>query len=165
MTKEEFIAIIQEHKKLIFKVCNTYCQHAESRKDLEQEILLQLWTSIDRFNGMVKLSTWIYKVALNTAINFYKKDQRYIHQHRLLEASIFSLPEEKVEGAETENLELLHQFISELNEINKAIILLYLEGTKYKEMAEILGISESNVATKINRVKQLLKAKYIKQST
>ena len=165
MTKEAFIEIIQEHKKLIFKICNTYCQQAENRKDLEQEILLQLWSSIDRFNGRVKLSTWIYKVALNTAINFYKKDQVYLRQNNFSSSSIFLLPESGTEEIQDDRLVLLHQFINELSDTNKAIILLYLEGTKYREMSEILGISESNVATKINRIKKLLKAKFSMQTT
>ena len=80
VNKDEFIQIISEYSKLIYKICNTYALDKQSRKDLEQEIIIQLWTSLDKFDGRVKLSTWIYRVALNTAINYYKWEKK--HQRR-----------------------------------------------------------------------------------
>lgn len=119
---------------------------------------------MDRFNGKVKLSTWIYKVALNTAIAFYKKDQKHNNKRVQFDQALLSLPDESFEKA-NENLPLLHQFISELSDGNKALILLYLDEYKYQEIAEILGISTTNVATKLNRIKNTFKEKFQQQKT
>lgn len=119
---------------------------------------------MDRFNGKVKLSTWIYKVALNTAIAFYKKDQKHNNKRVQFDQALLSLPDESLEKA-NENLPLLHQFISELSDGNKALILLYLDEYKYQEIAEILGISTTNVATKLNRIKNTFKEKFQQQKT
>lgn len=162
MDKAQFIRIIQEHRKLIFKVCYTYCPHTEERRDLEQEILAQLWTSIDRFDGRVKISTWLYRVAFNTAIGFLRKDQKRVLRQPLNEA-ILSMGEE---AGNDERLDLLQQQMSNLESHDKAL-LLYLEGKRHREIAEVLGISESNVGTKLSRIKARLKeavAKHLKRS-
>lgn len=145
---------------MIYKVCYSYCSEAESRKDLQQEILIQLWKSFSRFDGRVKISTWIYRIALNTAISFYRKDSKHHDKKVRLDDDIISLPEPEPNVEKDENLELLRTFIAQLGEVDKALILLYLEDAPYKEIAEILGISESNVATKIGRVKRKLKKQF-----
>ena len=160
MDKDKFIAIVKEHRVLIYKVCCSYCQDADSRNDLQQDILLQLWGSLSKYDGSTKLSTWIYRIALNTAISFYRKNKK--HQEKKINLDddvIISLPSSEVDYQQKESITLLYQFINKLNDFDKALILLYLDEYKYEEIAEILGISKTNVATKISRIKQILKNK------
>ena len=153
MEKEKFISVIKENQKLIYKVCNTYCSNPDSRKDLEQEILVQLWQSFKKFDVRVKLSTWIYKIALNTAISFYRKNGK--HNIRVkLDTSIISLPNFEENSEQSELISTLYRFIEKLNALDKALILLYLDNNKHKEIAETLGISETNVATKLVGLKK-----------
>jgi RNA polymerase sigma-70 factor (ECF subfamily) len=155
--KEKFIAIIKEHQALIYKVCHSYCQEAENRNDLQQDILLQLWYSMEKFDGRVKFSTWVYRIALNTAISFYRKNKKHQEKKTSIDESIISLPEMEADNSQKENITILYRFINNLNHFDKALILLYLDDFKYEEIAEILGISKTNVATKISRIKQTLK--------
>ncbi len=126
MEKEAFIELIKDHQKLIYKICNTYCPNPEERQDLEQEILLQLWKAMQRFDGSVRPSTWIYRVALNTAISYYRKDRKYKGKKIPIDASIITLPAEGVDAVKNEQVTLLHQFINELAPANKALLLLLL---------------------------------------
>jgi len=155
--KEKFTEIIKEHQKLIYKICHSYCFNSESRKDLQQEILIQLWKSFSKYDGRVKISTFIYRIAINTAISFYRNDCKYSKRKTDLDETVISLADTNTEINKDENLQILHDFIRQLNEMDKALILLYLEGYKHKEMSEVLGLSETNVATKINRIKSMLK--------
>lgn len=159
MGKEEFVSVIKSNRNLIYKICYSYCGNAENRKDLEQEILLQLWNSFRKFDGRVKVSTWIYKVALNTAITFYRNDLKISKRSVEFDASVFTITDSNNDEL-SENLKTLRRLIDKLNEFDKAIILLYLGDNKYSEIAEILGISESNVATKISRIKKALKEQF-----
>ena len=161
LEKESFIEIIKQHRSLIYKVCHSYCSDPTDRKDLEQEILLQLWTSMERFDGRVKLSTWMYKVALNTAIMFYRTHSRHKGKKRLLDASILSIPAEEKDEVYEEQLSLLYGYINQLSDHEKALILLYLDGIKQREIAEILGITETHVSSKISRIKKKLR-KFVK---
>ena len=158
MNKDRFISVVKENQNLIFKICNSYCSNPEDRKDLQQEIMIQLWSSLKKFDGRVKISTWIYRIALNTAISFYRKDSRYKEKTASVDESIISLPDFEPDAEQEEKLALLYRFIDGLNEMDKALILLYLDDNSYKAMAEILGISETNVATKISRIKHSLRA-------
>jgi len=159
--KEEFINILNDHRKLIYKVCNSYCQDTGNRQDLEQEIVLQLWRSIKKFDGRVKLSTWIYKVALNTAITFHRNECKQKNKKSGLDASVIALAEHQEDYEDEDKIALLYQFIGQLNEMDKALMLLYLDNTKHKEIADIIGITETNVATKIARIKKKLKEQFI----
>jgi RNA polymerase sigma-70 factor (ECF subfamily) len=159
--KEEFISILKEHKKIIYKVSYTYCSDSESRKDLEQDIIFQLWRSIDKFDGRVKLSTWIYKVAFNTSISFFRKQSKISRNTYELDTNFITQTDKNYE--EDENIALLYSAIKELNEFDRAIILLYLDGEKHKSISQIIGISETNVATKINRIKKALSEIIINQ--
>jgi RNA polymerase sigma-70 factor, ECF subfamily len=161
-TKEEkFIAVLKNHKKIVFKVCNFYCRNAEDRKDLAQEIIIQLWKSFHKYNDTYKISTWIYRIALNVSISFYRNKKR--NEHIFYPGVLIDIDDN---NSGTKNLEegiqLLHSFIDKLDDLNKALMILYLDRNTYKEIAEILGITETNVATKINRIKQKLKLEFIK---
>jgi len=153
-----FLSVIEQHKGIIYKVANSYCRNTEDRKDLIQEIIFQLWRSFERYNDQYKMSTWLYRVALNVAISFYRKDSKRTDQPS---ESIVDIIQVKEDTEETEQqLLLLQRFISELPELDRAIMILYLEEKSYKEIAEILGLTETNVATKINRIKLKLKSKF-----
>ncbi len=160
LEKDKFISVIKDNQKLIFKICYSYCSNTENRKDLQQEILLQLWKSFSKFDGRVKISTWIYRIALNTAISFYRNDTKYSRKKVTIDPSIITLSNFEYTPEQEENIFMLYQFINNLNDMDKALILLYLDDNKYKDIAEILGISETNVATKINRIKKILKEQF-----
>jgi RNA polymerase sigma factor (sigma-70 family) len=161
--KDTFIKTIDKHKKIIYKIVNSYCPNREDRKDLEQEIIIQLWNSFDNYNSDYKYTTWMYRIALNVAISFYRKEKKWSTKSDFYnEASIFRIEEDKSEE-KTEldyHLKLLQEFIHNLNELNKALMLLYLEEKSYEEISEILGITKTNVATKISRIKLKLKNEF-----
>lgn len=155
-----FLSFINQHKGIIYKVANSYCHHPEDRKDLVQEIIIQLWRSFSKYNDQYKLSTWIYRIALNTAISFYRKENTRKRVTDIPSESIIDLADRETGSETEEDIGLLQKFISELKELDKAVILLYLEEKSYKEISEIIGISETNVATKIGRCKKILKDKF-----
>ncbi len=159
MDREQFISIIKEHQPLIYKICYTYCREPEDRKDLQQEVMLQLWHSFKHFDGRVKITTWMYKVALNTSISFYRSERKHQDKRLPINEEIISLPDED-DLPEKENIRMLYQLINQMNDLDKALILLYLDDNKYKDIADILGITETNVATKISRLKQHLKEQF-----
>ena len=161
MEKDQFVSVMKEHRNLIFKICNSYCANPENRKDLQQEIFIQLWKSFKKFDGRVKISTWIYKVALNTAIFFYRKDSKHNNNKTVsLDADVITLAHMEPETQLDENIAMLYKFIGQLNELDKALILLYLDDNKQRDIADILGLSETNVATKISRIKKNLKEQF-----
>lgn len=160
--KEDFVAIIEANKGIIYKICNSYCRNEVDREDLAQEIIFQLWRSWDSFNEAHKLSTWMYRIALNVSISFYRKEKKTTTTVLMGDHWIEQSDENLEEGLE-ENLNALQQFINELKPLDRALMILYLEEKPYKEMAEIMGISTTNVATKIGRIKEQLKQKFNNQ--
>ena len=166
--KDRFIKTIDTHKKIIYKIVNSYCHNKEDRKDLEQEIIIQLWNSFDKYNAEYKYSTWMYRIALNVAISFTRKENRWYTKNKVCnENTIYNIiDEDETEiNNKTElddNIKLLQKFINDLNELNKALMLLYLEDKSYDEIAKILGITKTNVATKISRLKLKLKKEFHK---
>ncbi len=158
--KDEFLKQVEAHKLIIYKICNSYCKNKYDRADLAQEITYQLWRSYDHFNGAVKFSTWMYRVALNVAITFYRKTKTGEAIIQLAEHEI-EIEDRKEDTVELEkNINTLQQFINELKELDKALMILYLEEKSYAEIADILGITETNVATRISRIKDKLKQKF-----
>jgi RNA polymerase sigma factor (sigma-70 family) len=155
-----FLSVIEAHKGIIYKVANSYCKDADDRKDLVQEIALQLWKSFDSYNEQFKHSTWIYRISLNVAISFYRKEKRRKQIAARNPEEIFNLTYFQEPIATEANALFLTKFIAELKELNKALLLLYLEEKSHKEIAEIIGISETNVSTKIGRIKTILKQKF-----
>jgi RNA polymerase sigma-70 factor (ECF subfamily) len=163
--KDRFIQTIDRHKKIIYKIVNSYCPNREDRKDLEQEIIIQLWKSFEKYDDNYKYSTWMYRIALNVAISFYRKERKWsLKSDFYNEASIFNVVDENNEQEEAldDQIKLLQVFIDNLNELNKALMLLYLEERSHEEIAEILGITKTNVATKIGRIKLKLKQEFEK---
>jgi len=156
---QRFRQIIKEHKGIFFKVARTYCPNEDDRQDIVQEILIQVWQSLHKYNDQFKISTWLYRISLNVAISFYRKNTRRINKHTALnEQASLILVEDRTETEQ--QLNLLEQFISELKEIDKALILLYLDDKSHAEIAEILGMSVSNTGTKIGRIKDKLKTRF-----
>jgi len=155
--EEVFKRWLAQHTGLIFKVARTFAPAASDRDDLVQEILLQLWRSLPRFEGKARESTWIYRVALHTALAW----QRSEHQRRAGHEPLLSIEElpELEDPAARERDELvtrLYDAIRRLPKVDAALVLLYLDDLSYREMAEVLGISETNVGVKLNRVRRTL---------
>jgi RNA polymerase sigma-70 factor (ECF subfamily) len=153
--QDRFQQLIEEHKKIIYKVCSVYCRNRDDWDDLAQEIVLQLWRSFSTFDDRRRFSTWMYRVALNIAISFYRREKT--RARHVIPAGECLLESAGVTDDRPEELELLYQMIEGLDPLNKAMILLYLDGNRYHEIGEVLGISETNVATKLNRLKLKLK--------
>ncbi len=168
MDKQEqrqfFQEIIEKHKGIMFKVARAYCRDDEDRQDLIQEIMIQIWQSIHKYNDQFKISTWLYRISLNVAISFYRKNTTRASKFSVLDEQTAQIPiEDKSENER--NLNLLEQFIGELKELDKALMILYLEDKSHAEIAEILGISVSNVGTKIGRIKDKLKTRFSQLKT
>ncbi|MHA7110981.1 RNA polymerase sigma factor [Sunxiuqinia elliptica] len=154
--EKEFVQIISQNQGIIHKVCSIYCDSEEDRRDLFQEILAQLWKSFPSFRNEAKFTTWMYRVALNTAITSFKKDKRKPDQSNL-EIENFQLAVEEYDHETEEQIKLLYKAIANLSGIEKSIVLLYLENKKYEEIAEITGITQNYVRVKMNRIKKKLK--------
>jgi RNA polymerase sigma factor (sigma-70 family) len=155
---ELYLDILEKHNGIVFKVARSYCSNEFDREDLVQEILAQIWRSLDTYNDAFKVTTWMYRVALNVAISFYRKDKSVAYKHAEMEDRLLTY--DMVQESENEeSLSALYAFINELNDIDKAILLMYLEGENQAEIAANLNITISNVSTKISRIKQKLKLK------
>ncbi len=147
---------MEEHKGILYKVCNSYCRNRDDREDLAQEIAVHLWRSFGAFDGRCRFSTWMYRVALNVAISFYRRERT--RARNVVSADQRLLDAVEAPADQTGAVAALHHFIAQLEPLNKALVLLYLDGNSYREIAEVLGISETNVATKINRLKKEMRA-------
>jgi RNA polymerase sigma-70 factor (ECF subfamily) len=156
--QERFQTLVDQHRKILYKVCNTYCRDRDSREDLAQEILTQLWHAFGRFDGRCRFSTWMYRIALNVAISFYRRESARTRCVISDEALLLQASDET--NDQPEDMQLLYRFIDELDPLNKALILLYLDEQSYREIADVLGITETNVATKLNRLKEKMRREY-----
>ncbi|MBA4258291.1 MAG: RNA polymerase subunit sigma-70 [Chitinophaga sp.] len=155
-----FIQLLNQHQKIIHKVCNLYLNWQEDKEDLFQEITLQAWKAYGQFRGDAKFSTWLYRVALNTAITFFRKDKK-----KDFIDSVADLPE-NIDFAERDSIEektqAMYKAIASLSKIDKAIVMLYLEDYSYAEISEIIGITANNIAVKMNRIKVKLREATLK---
>jgi RNA polymerase sigma-70 factor, ECF subfamily len=154
--EKEFLQIIKKNQGIIHKVCNIYCDDQEDRNDLFQEIVAQLWKSFPSFRNESKFSTWMYRVALNTAITSFKKAKR-MPDHKRLTYENFQIKDDHYDAETEENIKLLHRAVAQLTGVEKSIILLFLEDKRYEEIAEITGITQNYVRVKMNRIKKKLK--------
>lgn len=153
--EQEFIKLVNDYRSLIFKVCNLYCSDPESRRDLFQEVVLQLWKSFPGFRKESSNSTWIYRISLNTAISNFRKESKKPGK-RPLSMLEFDIPDMSGISEEKENQNTLKLAIEKLTEIEKAVIMLYMDEKSYDQISEIIGISNSNVGVRLNRIKNKL---------
>ncbi|MTG97773.1 MULTISPECIES: RNA polymerase sigma factor [Myroides] len=152
----EFITLLDNNQNLIHKVCRLYTVDEASHKDLFQEISIQLWNAYPKFRGDAKFTTWAYRIALNTAISLYRKKKRSIDTTSI-DFSIHKFEYTEYNEEEEEQLKAMYKALQELNDIEKALVFLYLEDKNYDEIAETLGISSINARVKMNRIKTKLK--------
>lgn len=154
----QFNELLQRHRKIVFKVANSYCRDPHDRADLAQEIAAQLWRAFRKYDGERSFSTWMYRIALNVAISFRRSSsQREQHTVPLDEAHHDTLGAADIQPEDAVRVDELYRVIDRLDPLNRALLLLYLEERSYAEIAEILGITETNVATKIGRLKQRIR--------
>lgn len=155
-TQRQFSTLLDQHRGIVLRIVGTYCWHADDRDDLRQEIVSQLWRGFPRYDASRPFSTWMYRVALNVAIS-------YVRSHRQRQQQTVALGDEvdqlvdPASTADDERVDFLRRFIAELDPLNRALMLLYLEAHSYREIADIVGISQTNVATKISRLKRRLR--------
>ena len=154
--EKQFEKHIGENELLIHKVCRIYAYTDADRKDLFQEIVIQLWKAWPKFNGQAKFSTWLYRVAINTAITGLRKQKNFITSYEPAALNT-NISDDNYNKAEEERLQQLYIAIEQLNEVEKAIIMLYMEDKQYDEMEDILGIGQGNLRVKMNRIKEKLR--------
>jgi RNA polymerase sigma-70 factor (ECF subfamily) len=153
--EKAFVDMVNNNRALIFKVCNVYCSDAENRRDLFQEIVLQLWKSFPHFRQASSISTWMYRIALNTAVSNFRKESRK-PESIPISLQDFEIPDMTTARDERERRTALHLTIDKLTPFEKAIIMLYLDEKTYEEISEIIGISTGNVGVRLNRIKNKL---------
>lgn len=149
--------MISENAGVLHKLCRVYSNNSDEYEELFQEMLVQIWLSIKNFRGDAKISTWIYQVCINTAVSFRSKLGRHRKRFESLDGKVFFLPTQ--ENADTGQLQQLYSAIRELKPIDRAIVTLFLDDKSYEETAQILGISKTNVATRLSRSKRQLMEK------
>ena len=154
--EHDFVKLLNEHQNIIHKICRLYTKGEAEHNDLFQEISIQLWKSFSRFEGKSKFSTWMYRVGLNTAITLYRKEKNRVNTQPINEA-ITGIKSIDYDPRQDEQLNWLYQKIEMFSEIDKALVLLYLENKRYDEIAETLGITAVNARVKMNRIKSRLK--------
>ncbi|HWB91765.1 MAG TPA: sigma-70 family RNA polymerase sigma factor [Puia sp.] len=162
MDKTAFLELIRGNMGILYKISASYCRNVSDREDLMQEMIYQLWKSAGKFDDHYKFSTWMYRIALNVAISFYRKARAGGVRVELgAEVQLAELADRGDREGLEERIELLQRFIGSLGELDKALMILYLEERSYKEIGEILGLSETNVATKLSRIKGRLKQQFL----
>jgi RNA polymerase sigma-70 factor (ECF subfamily) len=154
---QEFVKVIKENEGIIFKITTVYCRDGDDQKDLYQEIVYQLWRSFDSFRGESKISTWLYRIALNTSISHLNKVKRKGNRVPIdkVVLNIIDQPDTIME----ERISLLYEQIRALNTVEKGIVLLHLEGKNYEEIAAITGFTSTNVGTRLARIREKLRSK------
>ena len=154
--QDQFVELLETHQNVVHKVCHIYTRDKAAHDDLFQEVTIQLWKAYPKFRGDSKFSTWMYRVALNTAITLYRKEKRQGHKVDIefVQGGLYAKP---YDNTNDQQMAKLYESIDQLNDIDKALVLLYLENKNYSEISETLGISEVNARVKMNRVKTKLK--------
>lgn len=154
--QQTFEKQLKAHELLVYKICRLYGKTEDDRQDLFQEIVIQLWKAFPKFRGDAKFSTWLYRVGINVAITQYRKDKNRIYATDI-ESLNLEFPTDEFSMAQEEQFKQMYAAIELLNDIEKAIVMLYLENKSYDEMEEILGISNGNLRVKMNRIKEKLR--------
>lgn len=158
-SEDRFLTLLEGHRKILYKVANAYCREREDRSDLAQEIVIQLWRSFGRYDEQYRFSTWMYRIALNVAISFYRTESVRVRQTLPLEGVVLDFA--AADGQpDADERRVLYGLIGRLEELDRALIILYLDGYAHQEIGELLGLSATNVATRIDRIKRRLKESY-----
>lgn len=153
--EKEFVKKLEKNQNIVHKICRLYTNDQHAHNDLFQEVTVQLWRAYPKFRGDSKFSTWMYRVALNTAITLYRKSTRRVKTQDY-ETVQFKIEDPQEDDEQMEQLNLLYGAVKQLNDIEKALVFLYLEDKNYREIAETMGISEVNARVKMNRIKTKL---------
>ena len=159
-SEKQFFQLLEQHKGIVIKVANAYSNTENDRDDLIQEVSYNLWKSWPNYNPKYKLSTWVYTIALNVSISFDRKHSKRVQMYRAIEEVELELIEAEELDRTEEVRKLLYRFIGRLRPLDRALMLLYLDEQTYDDMAAALGISKTNVATKISRIKKVLKQQF-----
>lgn len=154
--EHQFVHLLEENQNILHKICRLYTGDDDAHKDLFQEMVVQLWKAYPGFKGEAKFTTWAYRVALNTAISLYRIKKRKIDTISI-DASLHQIRYEEYNDEEEQKLRHLYRAVRELNDIEKALVYMYLEDKDYNEISETLGISAVNARVKMNRIKSKLK--------
>jgi RNA polymerase sigma-70 factor (ECF subfamily) len=154
--ESKFLSDFESNQNIVHKVCRIYTTNQDAHNDLFQEIAIQLWKNYSKFRGEAKFSTWMYRVALNTAISLYRKSSKRIRTQDISGVA-FKIESREYDDTTETQLKSLYQAIRTLNDIDRALVFLYLEDKPYREIAATLGISEVNARVKMNRAKDKLK--------
>ncbi|MCW5580627.1 MAG: sigma-70 family RNA polymerase sigma factor [Luteimonas sp.] len=153
-----FEMLLERHRGIVLKVARTYAHGAEDRADLAQEIATQLWRAWPGYDPARSFSTWMYRIALNTGISFLRGDSRRRRHVVPLDEDVHEIADDRIhDHATDERLRVLDRFIATLDPLNRALLVLYLEERSTREIAEVLGLGESNVTTRISRLKQRIR--------
>ncbi|MBT8184483.1 MAG: RNA polymerase sigma factor [Eudoraea sp.] len=154
--ERKFVTELENNQNIVHKICSLYTNDRHSHNDLFQEITIQLWKAYPKFRGDSKFSTWMYRVALNTAITLYRKSKKRVKTLDYNEV-IYKIKSDEYDETEEQQLKLLYNAVKQLGDIDKALVFLYLEDKNYTEIAETLGITEVNARVKMNRIKNKLR--------
>jgi RNA polymerase sigma factor (sigma-70 family) len=157
-----FLALLESHRALVYKVARIYGRSSADRDDLAQEIVVHLWRTYPRYDERLKFSTWTYRIALNVAISWQRRERTQTRHVDTADADVFESVAilDASTAADDADLSLLYASIDKLDELNKALVMLYLDDKSHKEMSEVLGITVTNIATKIGRLKDRLRAEF-----
>ena len=156
-SEDEFLMILEANKGIVVKIAKAYANTTHDLEDLTNDIIIEMWRSFDTFKGQSEISTWMYRVALNTSMNYRRKKKRDSIFTFWSDSNQFESLHWLTEQNDIPEIENLYRCIDQLNAINKAIILLYLDEKTYEEIAFITGISKTNVGTRIGRIKKQIK--------
>ncbi len=154
--EDNFLNDFESNQNIVHKICRIYTTNQSDHNDLFQEITIQVWKNYSKFRGDSKFSTWMYRVALNTAISLYRKSTKKVKTQDIADVA-FKVKAVEYDDTEEQQLKALYKAIQKLNDIDKALVFLYLEDKSYKEISLALGISEVNARVKMNRAKDKLK--------
>lgn len=152
-TETAFLSLVNKHKGILYKASRIYADSLEDREDLQQEILIQLWKSYQNFKGNSEFSTWMYRVAINTAITYLKKEKKRTNNHTDVPQH-FEVQHEDYNSTKDKQLEVFYTAVQELKALEKAVIFYFMEGMSHKEIGDNLGLSEGNARVKLNRTKE-----------
>ncbi|PVH25672.1 MULTISPECIES: RNA polymerase sigma factor [Sphingobacterium] len=154
--EQQFVLLLEENQNILHKICKLYAADRDAHKDLFQEMVIQLWKAYPTFKGQSKFTTWAYRVSLNTAISLYRVKKRRV-ETVTWDYAVHNIQYEEYSSEEEDKLSYLYAAVQELNDIEKALVFMYLEDKDYAEIAETLGVSEVNARVRMNRIKTKLK--------